>query len=100
MSRSPPKFIVKERSWNVPTRVKTGWSRTGGWHDAVRWGPWRTVARFDSPSAAFEAARAQKYTVGFTRAAVFYRGVRLSVRELGGLIIAERERTRALETPP
>lgn len=85
------KYIVKERSRNVPTWVKPGWG-PNGWKRSTKWGPWRTVSKHESACAAGEAVRSQKYTTGFTRAAVFFKGRRLSDSQVWDLRRAEGER--------
>lgn len=82
---------MKVRSWTVRTRIKVGWSRTGGWHDTNKWTSWKTVARCATAQEAFDVSQEPRFNAGLQRTGIFYGGRRLASRDLHIAIIKERE---------
>lgn len=71
------RYIVRCRSFTEPARVFD----RGGWHRSVKWTRWRTVARLHTLPEAEAAVLAGN--VGLTRCAVFLRGKRVLLAQIG-----------------
>ena len=63
------KYIVKSRSWTVPTRIFD----RGGWRDTFRYTPRKTLETFHSYTDA-EKFRDAIPRVGFVSVTIFFRG--------------------------
>lgn len=66
-------FLVRVRSYDVPTRIKSGRGRGTGWRDSTKWSPWKTVSKFVTYEQA-EVARDAFKKNGLQQVVVFYQG--------------------------